>query len=177
MGLTMAPATDSVMGSLPSVKAGVGSAVNDTTRQVGGAMGVAVVGSVLATTYGDKIGNALAANGITGPLADAAKNSIGAIPQVAPRNSRAIANQAFVDAVHWGVAVAALATAIGVGVALVFLPARARAEDREEQAAEYAEEHTDEFQVPDEPSPVAPSDGDRRVGSPGSVAPEPAPEH
>ena len=73
MGLTMAPATDSVMGSLPLFKAGVGSAVNDTTRQVGGAMGVAVVGSVLATTYGARIGDALAANGITGPLADAAK--------------------------------------------------------------------------------------------------------
>ena len=55
MGLTMAPATDSVMGSLPLFKAGVGSAVNDTTRQVGGALGVAVIGSVLATTYGDKI--------------------------------------------------------------------------------------------------------------------------
>ena len=40
MGLVMAPATDSVMGSLPLAKAGVGSA-NDTTRQVGGAMGVA----------------------------------------------------------------------------------------------------------------------------------------
>ena len=44
MGLTMAPATESVMGSLPRAKAGVGSAVNDTTRQVGGALGVAVIG-------------------------------------------------------------------------------------------------------------------------------------
>ena len=46
--LTMAPATESIMGSLPLAKAGVGSAVNDTTRQVGGALGVAVIGSVLA---------------------------------------------------------------------------------------------------------------------------------
>ena len=47
MGLVMAPATESIMGSLPRAKAGVGSAVNDTTRQVGGALGVAVIGSVM----------------------------------------------------------------------------------------------------------------------------------
>ena len=48
MGLAMAPATDSIMGSLPREKAGVGSAVNDTTREVGGALGVAILGSILA---------------------------------------------------------------------------------------------------------------------------------
>ena len=50
-GLTMAPATESIMGSLPLAKAGVGSAVNDTTRQVGGALGVAIIGSLLASQY------------------------------------------------------------------------------------------------------------------------------
>ena len=47
----MAPATESIMGSLPPAKAGVGSAMNDTTRQMGGALGVAVIGSILATAY------------------------------------------------------------------------------------------------------------------------------
>jgi EmrB/QacA subfamily drug resistance transporter len=51
MGLVMAPATESIMGSLPKAKAGVGSAVNDTTRQAGGALGVAIIGSVFAATY------------------------------------------------------------------------------------------------------------------------------
>jgi MFS family permease len=51
MGCVMAPATESIMGSLPKAKAGVGSAVNDTTRQAGGALGVAVIGSVFAATY------------------------------------------------------------------------------------------------------------------------------
>jgi EmrB/QacA subfamily drug resistance transporter len=51
MGLTAAPATESIMGSLPPAKAGVGSAMNDTTRQVGGALGVAVLGSILASGY------------------------------------------------------------------------------------------------------------------------------
>ena len=167
MGLTMAPATDSVMGSLPLFKAGVGSAVNDTTRQVGGALGVAVVGSVLATTYGNQIGTALAENGIIGPAADAMKNSIGAVSTLAPQ-LQDVANAAFVDAVHWGVAVASIATAVGVVVALLFLPARPRPEDREEQASEYLEEHTGEFDVP----------GPRttRVGGTAAPAPAPAPE-
>ena len=51
MGNVMAPATDSIMGSLPRAKAGVGSAMNDTTRQTGGAIGVAVLGSILASKF------------------------------------------------------------------------------------------------------------------------------
>ena len=51
MGTAMAPATESIMGSLPLAKAGVGSAMNDTTRQIGGALGVAILGSVLASSY------------------------------------------------------------------------------------------------------------------------------
>jgi EmrB/QacA subfamily drug resistance transporter len=164
MGLTMAPATDSVMGSLPLFKAGVGSAVNDTTRQVGGALGVAVVGSVLASTYGDKITSFFAGTPVPADAVDAAKNSIGAVPQVAQQLSanglgdvaarlQQLANNAFVDAAHWGVTVAAVATGIGVIQALLFLPARARAEDREEQIQEYVEEHTGEFPVVAEPAP------------------------
>ncbi len=55
MGMTMAPATEAVMGSLPRAKAGVGSAINDTTRQVGGALGVAVIGSVVTSVYSQRI--------------------------------------------------------------------------------------------------------------------------
>ena len=55
MAFTMAPATESIMGSLPRDKAGVGSAVNDTTRQVGGALGVAIVGSVFSSVYASHV--------------------------------------------------------------------------------------------------------------------------
>ncbi len=51
IGMTMSPATNSVMGSIPHGKAGVGSAMNDTTRQIGGALGVAVLGTVLNSGY------------------------------------------------------------------------------------------------------------------------------
>jgi hypothetical protein len=51
MGLLIAPATASIMGAVPAARAGVGSAINDTTRQVGGALGVAVMGSVAAAGF------------------------------------------------------------------------------------------------------------------------------
>ena len=51
MANVMAPCTDSIMGSLPRAKAGVGSAMNDTTRQMGGAVGVAVFGSIMASHF------------------------------------------------------------------------------------------------------------------------------
>lgn len=158
MGLTMAPATDSVMGSLPLAKAGVGSAVNDTTRQVGGALGVAVLGSVLASTYGHQIVDFFSGTGAPDAAVEATKSSIGAVPQVAAELTanglggaasqlQQAANAAFVDALHWGVVVAAVGTALGVLVALLFLPARPPVGDAAEQDLEYAEEHRNEFRV------------------------------
>ena len=81
MGTTMAPATDSIMGSLPLAKAGVGSAMNDTTRQVGGALGVAVLGSVLASTYSAAMAPVVAA--LPAPAADLALDSVGGAARVA----------------------------------------------------------------------------------------------
>ena len=51
LGLTTAPATESILGVLPPAKAGVGSAVNDATREVGGTLGVAIIGSVFSSIY------------------------------------------------------------------------------------------------------------------------------
>ena len=164
MGLTMAPATDSVMGSLPLFKAGVGSAVNDTTRQVGGALGVAVIGSVLATTYGNRIGEFLSgltdsAVQFTGPQVAAAKNSIGAVQNGIVPGLReqgfdkladqisSVANDAFVNAVHWGVTVAAVATGLGVLVVILFLPSRPSATDVELQDLEFLDEHAGEHVI------------------------------
>ena len=59
MGLTIAPATASIMGAVPAGRAGVGSAINDTTRQVGGALGVAVMGSIGASIYRHSASHAL----------------------------------------------------------------------------------------------------------------------
>ena len=74
MGMAMAPATDAIMGSLPLEKASVGSAVNDATRITGGALGVAILGSVLASGYRGGMEDAVA--GMPAPAADAARESL-----------------------------------------------------------------------------------------------------
>ncbi|MGW4529768.1 MFS transporter [Nocardia sp. NPDC004340] len=65
MGLGFAvvqgPATESIMGAVPVEEAGAGSAVNDTTREVGGALGVALLGSIMSSVYADRIGGRIAA--------------------------------------------------------------------------------------------------------------------
>ena len=76
MSLTAAPATGSIMSSVPHAKAGVGSAVNDTTREVGGALGIAVLGSISSAVYRSSID----LEGLTLPpqIREAAEESVGA---------------------------------------------------------------------------------------------------
>lgn len=62
IGLAMPVATDSIMGSVPVDKAGVGSAMNDTTRQIGGALGIAILGTIMNRTYLTSVDHLLATN-------------------------------------------------------------------------------------------------------------------
>jgi EmrB/QacA subfamily drug resistance transporter len=134
MGCTMAPATESIMGSLPLSKAGVGSAVNDTTRQVGGALGIAIIGSVLASTYGSRIGDAIARQSrpVPKPIADVMKSQLGAALAIAHKLPGPIgtliqttARHAFVTGMHQGMLVGGMAALVGAVVAVVWLPSRA----------------------------------------------------
>jgi hypothetical protein len=128
MGLTISPATESIMGSIPRAKAGVGSAMNDTTRQAGGALGVAVMGSVLASRFSSHLAPAVAgrADGLvlrtSVDAAFAAARTLGGGPGRALALS---ARAAFVNGMDAGVIVAAVVAAAGAVGALVFLPARA----------------------------------------------------
>src|SRR5262249_56086678 len=70
------PATDAIMGALPPAKAGAGSAVNDTTREVGGTLGVAIVGSVLNSAYGSHVTTALAGLGAPHAALGVAQQSV-----------------------------------------------------------------------------------------------------
>jgi hypothetical protein len=132
MGLTVAPATESIMGSLPPAKAGVGSAMNDTTRQVGGALGVAVLGSVLAPGYGAAIQPAL--RDAPPQVAQAAADSIGAAAAIAAELGPAgqglleAARSAFVQGLGDAVQVAAGVAALAALLVLLFLPARGKQE-------------------------------------------------
>src|SRR5690606_28450859 len=131
MGMTMAPATESVMGALPRAQAGVGSAINDTTRQVGGALGVAIIGSIVSSVYAGRIGSLAQRLGLDAASTAAAESSLGSAQRVAgsPGGAGAAlfdgANHAFVDALSVGLRISAL---IIVGTAIMawrFLPARA----------------------------------------------------
>src|SRR5438874_4249762 len=82
MGLTSAPATEAIMGVVPRAKAGVGSAVNDATRLLGGTLGVAVIGSVYASLYAGRLTSALPV-GLPATVAHTANESVGAALTVA----------------------------------------------------------------------------------------------
>ncbi len=140
MALIMAPATDSIMGSLPLARAGVGSAINDTTRQVGGAVGVAVVGSVYASIYTNNVVEGLGANGAPRTVIAAAEQSIGAGLAAAKDAGGAVVaviKSSFIDGIHAGLLVGAGVVFLGLVAVLLWLPARARAEDVEAQHAEH----------------------------------------
>jgi len=122
MGMTMPPCTALIMSSLPLGKAGVGSAVNDTTRELGGALGVAVLGSILASIYASHL------HPFTSKLPDqvaaAAESSLGGALRVAngvPGLADA-AKQAFVDGLGFATYLGAAVAALGALLAYSFLP-------------------------------------------------------
>jgi predicted MFS family arabinose efflux permease len=133
MGLTSAPATEAIMGVVPKAKAGVGSAVNDATRLLGGTLGVAVIGSVYASLYASRLTSALP-TGLPATVARTAHGSVGAALAIAdklihaghPALAAAIhhaASSAFFDGFHAGNYVSAGVAAAGAVMALALLPA------------------------------------------------------
>ncbi|MEV6692478.1 MFS transporter [Micromonospora sp. NPDC051196] len=128
MANIMPPATESIMSALPREKAGAGSAVSHTIRQMAAALGVAVLGSVLAAGYRSGITPALAelppdARAAAGESISGAYAAADQLGPAAPQLITA-ANDAFVSAMHWSAALAALVTAAGILVALRWMPAR-----------------------------------------------------
>lgn len=136
LGLVMAPATESIMGSVPPAKAGIGSAVNDTTRELGGALGVAVLGSVVAAIYAGQMRDAVSALPAAGAAADSLAGAL-ALSQQLPGSdgSRLIelASTSFVDAMAIALRIGAAALAAGSALVFAYLPARA-AEATEDEA-------------------------------------------
>ncbi len=133
LGLTIAPATEAIMGALPRAQAGVGSAMNSSVMQVGGALGVAVIGSVLASGYRSVVGATLAGHAVPAVAATAIKSSVGGALEVAQRAPAglgaalaAVARHGFVHGMGLAMPVAAGVALAGAMVVLVFLPARAQ---------------------------------------------------
>ena len=129
-------------GRAPRAKAGVGSAVNDTTRQVGGALGVAVVGSVLASAYSNQVAEFLRGKNVPTGLAQTIEHSPLGFALTAGKAIPGLAEAAtngFIDGMHSGLLVAAGAALLGSIIALVFLPARAPRDSEDAQHAELDE--------------------------------------
>jgi hypothetical protein len=133
LGLVNAPATEAIMGALPPAKAGVGSAVNDTTRELGGTLGVAIVGSIFASVYGGAIVDGLRGTPAPPEAVAIAEDSVGAAYAVAEQAPapfgdaiRSLAASSFMDGFAAGSRVAAAVVLVGSVLAFVFLPARAR---------------------------------------------------
>jgi EmrB/QacA subfamily drug resistance transporter len=127
MGLAGAPATESIMTSLPPARANIGSAVNDTTRELGGVLGVAVVGSIMSSLYATQLSGSLP-DDVPAPFAAAARESLGAAVQLSGGPGAGVADaarEAFVHAMSRASIVTALVAALGAFVAWRCLPARA----------------------------------------------------
>ena len=143
IGLSVSPATDTIMGSFPENELGVGGGANDTALELGGSLGIAILGSLLGTTYKDKLTD-LVGGHLPAAALDTAKDSVGGglavaqqiakTPSAGPQQA-----QALVDAVHeafaHGVAqtslVGGIIMAAGTLIVLAVLPGR-RATDAAE---------------------------------------------
>jgi MFS family permease len=130
MGAAMTPATAAITEGLPAEQQGVGSALNDLSREVGGALGIAVVGSIVTAVYRAS----LSLTGVPAGLASQARGSF-ALAIHAGGPLRASASSAFVDGIHSGLLYAAGAALVAAAAVAVLLtcdlrrrhPARSRA--------------------------------------------------
>ena len=163
LGFTSAPATESIMGAIAARTAGVGSAVNDTTRLIGGTLGVAVIGSVYASLYQHRIGG-LRGLGVPGQLVQTSQQSLGAGLTVARHLTtgghaalgqlvNVTATNAFLHGMQVGCLVAAAVALAGGIAAAALLPARPAAAAPADIAAP-----ADVSAPADAPVPAAPAD-------------------
>jgi DHA2 family multidrug resistance protein-like MFS transporter len=132
MGLATPPATEAIMGSLPRAKAGVGSAMNDTARLTGGALGIAVLGSILATQYQSSMARAVSKLPISANVAKLAVTSAASVSGLAERvGGRTgavlldVSRHAWLDGRNTAALVGGIMLLGGALLALVYLPAHA----------------------------------------------------
>jgi EmrB/QacA subfamily drug resistance transporter len=133
LGWVMAPATDAVVGAVPAARSGVASAMNTVARMVAGALGVAVVGSLVNSLYSDDVAGSLGA--LPPPAREAAEESVGAaatiadrLPQEAGAGLLSTAGDAFTSAMGIGLTVSAALALTAAALVARWLPAQATEE-------------------------------------------------
>lgn len=130
MGLSMSPMTTSIMASVPTNRAGVGSAVNDTTRELGGALGVAVMGSLVTSRYVELVAPALGR--FPGRAGEEVARSLAGALQVAGQASQSapgagdalalLARTSFVSGIHVAATVATGIIVLAAVIVVRYLP-------------------------------------------------------
>ncbi|HKB30635.1 MAG TPA: MFS transporter [Streptosporangiaceae bacterium] len=178
MANVMPPATEAVMSVLPRERAGAGSSLNNTARQVAVALGVAVLGSILAQVYRGQLSPHLA--GIPASARSTASASIAGAQAVAqqlgPSGSRLLApaSDAFVQAMHVTTLISAAIALVGATVVFVWMPGlrgRQQAQEAREQAPAAVTEHAPAV-VPAHAPAVVPARAGAAVAGHGQEAAE-----
>ena len=145
MAMSMSPMTAAIMSAVPPRRAGAGSAMNDATRELGAALGIAVLGSITASHYSSAL------EGLTAGLPDAAKETAGSsiagalrvaseLPGRAGEVLRIGAESAFVDGLHFAVAVGAGLALLSAALVWRYLPRQLAHEGAMHGALEAAED-------------------------------------
>jgi hypothetical protein len=163
-GLGLPALTDTVMAAVPEDEAGVGSAVNDVSRQLGGALGVAVIGSIVSSSYRSHLRSSEPAQ-ISPTVARAAQQSIGvatetarSLPQSAATQLVHAADSAYVTAITHGFYVSAGVMVAALVVALLLLPRRTRAsqaQSHHDTVVDFPTGHNLDTLEPDQPTGTA----------------------
>ena len=140
-GLGLAPLTDTVMAAVPVDDAGIGSAVNDVSRELGAALGIAIIGSLVNSVYRSNVASELAGV-VPAQLVEVARDGVGltavvaaSLPAETATALTAATSAAFVDAIAVGFYASIGFLMLGVAAALALLPSKMR-----ETQVGYAEE-------------------------------------
>jgi Na+/melibiose symporter-like transporter len=149
-GLAAQPLTDTVMAAVPVEDAGVGSAVNDVSRELGSALGVAIIGSIVSSLYRSNVQDQLAGK-VPARVVDVASEGIGVVHVAANSIEPAVAqqvvagaNRAFVDAMTTGFWISVGFIVVGLATSLFLLPKQVRSEQALRTADEMGD-LSDEF--------------------------------
>lgn len=134
IGFTMSPATTSIMNSLPPNRAGIGSAMNDTTRQLGGALGIAVLGALMNGIYRDDLNQLFGMNGLSEAMIEQIRGSVQSAHLLARKLGGNLeilivqaSSQAFVDGMKQALFIASIVMVIAAITAWSILPNKERA--------------------------------------------------
>ncbi len=144
MANLMPPATTAIMNALPREKAGVGSSMSNVVRQVGGTLGIAVLGAALSAVYRNDMEARVSAlpEQLRHAVSESISGAAGVAGHLGPDGARLMdaANRAFVEGIHWAALGSAAVALIGTVVVARWMPGRTAPETAPETAAETAPE-------------------------------------